>query len=305
MILGKLFKKFKIKKVLKFGFIFFGVNIFIFCLAFYRNDSQRFMPNEYKLVQKIFNKIALNNDLGDRPISISIRAGDYMYWKMRNLGIGICEDEKNYCSYYVNLNPFRRFMGFRAVDVNNAIKQSYLFGTAGAAANPAGFIAIDRSTFRVLEGNEAYIASIIAHEMFHILNYSDFKASLETLKIRLKDKSKSEKELQDIFFNKFQLGEVEADMDGALMIYNAGYPKDTFYKAIEFAYKQIGIIHSESQAKNHPDFIERMKLIKAFMQDESFKKEKIQNNSAPLIWEYNRNGNWLRFYPNKKILKIN
>jgi len=99
-----LFKKYKIKKVLKFGFIFFGVNVFIFCLAFYRNDSQRFMPDEYKLVQKIFNKISLNNDLGDRPISISIRAGDYMHWKMRNLGIGICEDEKNYCSYYVNLN---------------------------------------------------------------------------------------------------------------------------------------------------------------------------------------------------------
>ena len=78
MILGKLFKKLKIKKVLKFGFIVFGVNVFIFCLAFYRNDSQRFMPYEYKLVQKIFNKIALNNDLGDRPISISIRAGDYM-----------------------------------------------------------------------------------------------------------------------------------------------------------------------------------------------------------------------------------
>ena len=133
-------------------------------------------------------------------------------------------------------------MGFRAIDINNAIKQSYLFGTAGAAANPAGFIAIDRSTFRVLEGNEAYIASIIAHEMFHILNYSDFKASLETLKIRLKDKSKSEKELQDIFFNKFQLGEVEADMGGSLMIYNAGYPKDTFYKAIDFTYKQAGIM---------------------------------------------------------------
>ena len=34
------------------------------------------MPNEYKLVQKIVNKISLNNDLGDRPISISIRAGE-------------------------------------------------------------------------------------------------------------------------------------------------------------------------------------------------------------------------------------
>ena len=299
MVLEKLFKKLNIKKVLKFSFIFFGVNFFIFCLALYRNQSQIFMPNEYKLVQKIFNKISLNNDLGDRPISISIRAGEYMHWKLKNLGIGICEDEQNYCSYYVNLNPFKRFMGFRAADVNNAIKQSYLFGQVGAGANSAGLIAIDRSTFRVLEDNEAFIASIIAHEMYHILNFSDFKASLETLKIRLKDKSKSEKELQDIFFNKFQLSEVEADMGGALMIYKAGYPKDTFYKAIDFTYKQAGIIHAESQAKNHPDYIKRLKLIKAFMKDDNFKREEIQNHSVPLTWEYNRNGNWLRFYPNK------
>ena len=191
-------------------------------------------------------------------------------------------------------------MGFRAIDINNAIKQSYLFGAAGAAANPAGFIAIDRATFRVLEGNEAFIASIIAHEMNHILNFSDFKASLETLKIRLKEKNISDQELEDVFFNKYKLGEVEADMGGALMIYNAGYPKDTFYKAIDFVYKQAGIIHAESQAKNHPDFIKRMKLINAFMKDENFKKEKIKNNSSPLTWEYNRNGNWLKFYPNKK-----
>ena len=79
MTLGNLFKKLKLKKVLKFGFIFFGVNVLIFCLAFYRNESQRFMPYEYKLVQKIFNKMSLNNDLGDRPISLSIRAGDYMH----------------------------------------------------------------------------------------------------------------------------------------------------------------------------------------------------------------------------------
>ena len=53
MNLGKLTKKSKIKKVLKFGFIFLGVNFFILCLALYRNQAQRFMPDEYKLVQKI------------------------------------------------------------------------------------------------------------------------------------------------------------------------------------------------------------------------------------------------------------
>ena len=96
------------------------------------------------------------------------------------------------------------------------------------------------------------------------------------------------------------MSEVEADMGGALMIYKAGYPKDTFYKAIDFTYKQAGIIHAESQAKNHPDYIKRLKLIKAFMKDDNFKREEIQNHSVPLTWEYNRNGNWLRFYPSQK-----
>ena len=104
MTLGKLFKKYKIKKVLKFCFIFFGVNVFIFCLAFYRNDSQRFMPDEYKLVQKIFNKIALNNDLGDRPISISIRAGEGMHYVLGGTELGICEGKNKYCHYYLLTN---------------------------------------------------------------------------------------------------------------------------------------------------------------------------------------------------------
>ena len=108
-----------------------------------------------------------------------------MHWKLKNLGIGICEDEKNYCSYYVNLNPFRRFMGFRAADVNYAIRQSYLFGFPGAVAFPSGTIAIDRSTFKVFKGKEGLIASVIAHEMNHILGFSSFEASLETLKLSL------------------------------------------------------------------------------------------------------------------------
>ena len=300
MTLGKLFKKSKIKKVLKYGFIFFGVNFFILCFALYKNQSQRFMPDEYKLVQKIFNKIALNNDLGDRPISISIRAGEGMHYLLGGMELGICEGKDNYCHYYVNLNPFIRFMGFRAADVNYAIRQSYLLGFPGAVAFPSGTIAIDRSTFRVFKGKEGFIASVIAHEMNHILGFSSFEASLETLKLRLDDNKKSKEELDSIYLNKFQLAEAEADRGGALMVYSSGYPKDTYLKAIELTYKATGIIHDKKQSEKHPDYIKRLKLIKEFMDDESFKKEKIQNHSAPLTWEYNRNGNWLRFYPNKK-----
>jgi len=299
MILVKLLKKIKIKKVLNFGTIFFGVNIFILFLAFYRNESQRFMPDEYKLVQKIFNKISLNNDLGDRPISITIRAGEGMHYVLGGLGLGICEGKDNFCHYYVNLNPFIRFMGFRAADVNYAIRQSYLLGFPGAVAYPSGTIAIDRSTFRVFKGKEGFIASVIAHEMNHILGFSSFEASLETLKLSL-DNNKSKKELDGVYLNKFQLAEAEADRGGALMIYSSGYPKDTYLQAIELTYKATGIIHSEKQSEKHPDYISRLKLIKEFMDGASFKRKKIENHSAPLSWEYNRNGNWLKFYPNSK-----
>ena len=54
-----------------------------------------FMPKEYKLVRKIFNQISLNNDLGNRPVSIVIRAGEDMHYLMRDTGI--CKDKKNYC----------------------------------------------------------------------------------------------------------------------------------------------------------------------------------------------------------------
>ena len=61
----------------------------------------------------------------------------------------------------------------------------------------------------------------------------------------------------------------------------------------------INVNGVRNKVKNHLDYIKRMKLIKAFMKDDNFKREEIQNHSVPLTWEYNRNGNWLRFYPNK------
>jgi len=298
MNLGNLFKIFKIKKVLKFGFIFFGVNVLIFCLAFYRNESQRFMPYEYKLVQKIFNKISLNNDLGDRPVTVIIRAGEDMHFLSKDLGL--CKDKDNYCAYYVNLNPFKKYKGYRANDLNNALNQAYLRGHIGAGASPTGNIVLDRSTFKVLERKESYLASILAHEMFHILQFGPFEASLETLKDTRENEKLTKKEMEDIFLKKSQVQEAEADLGGALMLYYADYPKDTFLKSMEFFYKQIGVIHEKNQSRKHPDYITRISLIKAFMNDESFNKEILDNPSAPLKWVYNRKENWLRFYPNKK-----
>ena len=158
--------------------------LLLFCLICFNQlylRSQFFMPKEYKLVKKIFNNISLNNNLGERPVSIIIRAGEDMHYLMKDLGI--CKDKKNYCIYFVNLDPYKKFRGFRARDVNYAIKQSYLHGHANASASPTGTILINRSTFKVLEGKEKYVAAAIAHEMLHVMQFSPFDASLKTLKI--------------------------------------------------------------------------------------------------------------------------
>ena len=75
--------------------------------------------------------------------------------------------------------------------------------------------------------------------------------------------------------------------------------KILFFKAMEYFYKQSGVIHIKGQSKKHPDYITRINLIKAFINDASFQKEQLKDNSSPLTWRYNRRENWLKFYPSK------
>ena len=68
---------------------------------------------------------------------------------------------------------------------------------------------------------------------------------------------------------------------------------------MEYFYKQPGIIHTTDQSKRHTDYITRINLIRAFMNDESFQKEKLRDKYSLLTWRYNRRENWLKFYPNQ------
>ena len=62
------------------GILFFlGKNI--------RNNSQLFMPKEYKTIKKIVNRISKKNDLGDYPFTFSITAGSRGAWIAKSLGL--------------------------------------------------------------------------------------------------------------------------------------------------------------------------------------------------------------------------
>ena len=81
------------KKFFKLGSIFLSLLVIFYSVNRYRNYSLSLMPKEYKLVKKIFDKFSLNNDLGNRPVSIIIRAGEDMHYLM--VDTGICKDKKN------------------------------------------------------------------------------------------------------------------------------------------------------------------------------------------------------------------
>ena len=285
------------KKFFKLGSIFLSLLVIFYSVNRYRNYSLSLMPKEYKLVKKIFDKFSLNNDLGNRPVSIIIRAGEDMHYLM--VDTGICKDKKNICFYFENLDPFKKYRGYRSRDVNYAIKQSYLHGHANASASPTGTILINRSTFKVLEDKENFIAAALAHEMFHIIQFTPFEASLKALKEWQDNPNKTDEDINEVFLNKKQMIEAEADLGAAFMLLQAEYPKDTFVKAMEYFYKQSGIIHTKGQSKRHPNYITRINLIRDFMNDKSFKKNKLKESSSPLTWRYNRRENWLKFYPNQ------
>ena len=285
------------KRFFKLGSIIFSLLVIFYSVDRYRNYSLLLMPKEYKLVKEIFDKFSLNNYLGNRPVSIIIRAGEDMHYLM--LDTGICKDKKSICFYFENLDPFKKYRGYRSKDVNYAIKQSYLHGHANASASPTGTILINRSTFKVLEDKENFIAAALAHEMFHIIQFTPFEASLKALKEWQDNPNKTDDDINEVFLNKKQMIEAEADLWAAFILLQAEYPKDTFVKAMEYFYKQSGIIHTKGQSKRHPNYITRINLIRDFMNDKSFKKNKLKESSSPLTWRYNRRENWLKFYPNQ------
>ena len=120
-----------------------GAVLAIFGGAIYLQNSQLLMTSEYRTIKRIVNKLAENNDLGDRLIRFTITAGIYTQWRASDLKL--CEEES--CNYYSELNPFISHKGKSGNDINEAIRQSYLFNGTEAYVSPTGTTGLARSTF--------------------------------------------------------------------------------------------------------------------------------------------------------------
>ena len=71
--------------------LFSKYSFFIFLVListnYIKNNSTYFMPQEYKTIKKIVDKIALKNNLGYEEIPFSIGSGAYMEYEAEKLGI--------------------------------------------------------------------------------------------------------------------------------------------------------------------------------------------------------------------------
>ena len=286
-----------------------------------RNNSIYFMPREYKTIKKIVNKIALKNNLGDKEILFSIGSGAYMEYEAEKLGL--CK--KDDCYYFKNLNPYKKHKDFKQVNLNELSKQSYLYNSIEAYAW-SGVVWLSKSTFKTYGDKTSYLGCIIGHELSHIIYNDHLEQSIKlSEKIKelknLKGKENSQlnnkkevnneevnneevnnEEVKKDLFEKLlsRESEIKADQNGAKMMINAGYSKDTCLNSIIFLAKRNYIDAHTELKSTHPGHLERYESLKKFIK--TYKKEKELKTFKPYkwSWRYNRNLNILIFSPKNK-----
>tara|TARA_Y100001968_G_scaffold325558_1_gene366998 strand:+ start:974 stop:1849 length:876 start_codon:yes stop_codon:yes gene_type:complete len=250
--------------------------------------SQWMMPKEYKVVKKIVDKLAEKNDLGNDPLAFTIISGSRVSWTAETLSL----IKQEGLFFYRHINPFENYVGKSSEEINEAIRQAYLLNGIEAYAYPNGTIGISRSTFRSLKNKNDYLACIIGHEISHILNHDSFNSSLRKAK---EGKKLKKKKKESLGYQISRETETNADINSAKMIIQAGFPKDTCLKALDFVYRHEGDGRETEKNSTHPGYEDRRKALEQFVvtyKEIEHKKEVSKGN-----WKYNRNINTLIFVP--------
>ena len=295
---------------------FLFVFITVLLSNYFRNNSIHFMPREYKTIKKIVDKIALKNNLGDEEIPFSIGSGAYMEYEAEKLGL--CK--KDDCYYFKNLNPYKKHKDFKQVNLNELSKQSYLYNSIEAYAW-SGVVWLSKSTFKTYGDKTSYLGCIIGHELSHII-YNDHLEQSIKLSEKIKELKNSKNKEHSQLHNKKEVNneevnneevkkdlfekllsresEIKADQNGAKMIINAGYSKETCLNSLIFLTEKNYIDAHTGLKSTHPGHLERYESLKKFI--EIYNKEEELKTFKPYkwSWRYNRNLNILTFSPKNK-----
>ena len=254
----------------------------------FRENSQLIMPNEYKVIKNIVNKLAAKNDLGTQPLVFTIVSGSRAYWTAQAMKL-IKEDG---WTFYRNINPFKTYKGKSSNEINEAIRQAYLYNGTEAYAYPNGTIGISHSTFRNHQNKDDYLACIIGHEISHVLNHDSFNNSLRLSK---EGKGLKKKKKEMLRYSISRETEKNADINSAKMVLKAGFPRDTCLKAFEFISRSDGDGRVTTKNSTHPGYEERRAELVKFLEsteEDLISKENVETKGK---WIYSRKLNTLTF----------
>ena len=278
--------------------LFTGILVFSFSLIYLANflkeNSTYFMPKEYKTIKKIVDKIASKNDLGNLDIRFSIGSGIYMQYRAEELGL--CE--KDGCYYYRNLDPYKEYKKVNGVNVNELLKQSYLYnGIEAYAWNHV--VWLSKSSFLTYGRKTDYLGCTIGHELSHIVFNDHIKQSIklsENLKSS-KDKKNDNKEVLEKELSRES--EMIADNNSAKMMINAGFAKETCLNEITFIAEKMHWEADTDIKSTHPGYLERFKSLQNFIAKYDKSTELKDFEPYRWKWSYDRKLNILIFSPQK------
>ena len=126
--------------------------------------SALFMPEEYKTIKKLVDKMAAKNYLGVKEIPFFIGSGTFM--EVRAKELGLCKEED--CWYYNNLSPYKKYKNVQDINLSELINQAYLFNGIEAYAWK-GIVWLSHSTFRTYGDRKDWLSCTIGHELSHIV----------------------------------------------------------------------------------------------------------------------------------------
>ena len=255
-------------------------------------NSQLLMPTEYKTIRNVVNEIAKNNSLGEGSLTFTIIPGPNMKWYVDDLNI--CNLRKH-CAFYSSINPYKKYSGKNSHEINEAMRQTNMFGFPGGSAYKTGIISIYTSTFRHNNKNNKLLNCVVAHELGHLSQFNQSqnewiengKAQQDSTSIEVSKKLQRE-------------SEIKADKEAILMLFNVGYPLETCSKVREEWLRKTGTPMETKEEHSHPGYIEWMNELINFTAEIKKNPPKKQMKSNHGEWKYYRELNVLKLEPRKK-----
>ena len=293
-------KRILLKTLIKYLITIF---ILIFSSNYLRNNSTLFMPKEYRTIKKLVNKLASKNYLGDKEIPFFIGSGSFMEARAKELGL--CKEED--CWYFNNLSPYKKYKNVQGVNINELVKQSYLFnGIEGYAWK--GIVWLSKSTFRTYGEGNNFLVCTIGHELAHVIFNDHIEQNIKlTDKVnefknvkgtKLKNEN-IEEEKKLLEFELSRESEKRADNNAAKMVINAGYPKETCIEELTFLTQSSRLSTETENDSTHPGFVERITSLKKFVDGYKFVKVEDSKEIKPYKWKwsYDHKLKLLKFKP--------